>query len=63
MVIDIDEAQTSCGYAVPQYELVRERPALVKWAETQGDDGLREYWARKNVKSIDGLRTGIFDDA
>ncbi len=63
MVIDVEEAQTSCGYAVPQYELVRERPTLVKWAETRGEDGLRGYWARKNVKSIDGLRTGIFDDA
>jgi len=62
MVIEIDEAQTSCGYAVPQYELVRERPTLVKWAEKKGDDGLREYWSRKNVKSIDGLPTGIFDE-
>lgn len=63
MVIDIDEAQTSCGYAVPQYELVRERPTLVKWAEQQSDDSLRDYWTRKNVESIDGLPTGIFDDA
>lgn len=63
MVIEIDEAQTSCGYAVPQYELVRERQTLVKWAEKQGDDGLRDYWARKNVRSIDGLPTGMFDDA
>jgi hypothetical protein len=62
MVIDIDEAQTSCGYAVPQYELVRERPTLVNWAEKQGDDGLRDYWGRKNLKSIDGLPTGIFDE-
>ena len=62
MVIEIDEAQTSCGYAVPQYDLVRERPTLVKWAEKQGDDGLKDYWARKNVKSIDGLPTGIFDE-
>ena len=62
MVIEIDEAQTSCGYAVPQYDLVCERPTLVKWAEKQGDDGLKDYWARKNVKSIDGLPTGIFDE-
>jgi hypothetical protein len=62
MIVDVDEAQTSCGYAVPQYELVRERPTLVKWAEKQGDEGLRDYWARKNVRSIDGLPTGIFDD-
>jgi hypothetical protein len=62
MLIDIDEAQTSCGYAVPQYEMVRERPTLVKWAEKQGDDGLSAYWKRKNVKSIDGLPTGIFDE-
>ena len=63
MVIDIDEAQTSCGYAVPQYELVRERPTLAKWAEQKTGKELHDYWTRKNVHSIDGLPTGIFDDA
>jgi len=62
MVIDVDQAQTSCGYAVPEYELKQERQTLVKWAENKGDDGIREYWAAKNVTSIDGLPTGIFDD-
>jgi hypothetical protein len=62
MVIDIDEVQTSCGYAVPQYELVRERPTLLKWAERKGEDGIREYWSRKNLRSIDGLETGMADD-
>ncbi|MEN3973611.1 pyridoxamine 5'-phosphate oxidase family protein [Emcibacter sp. SYSU 3D8] len=62
VVIDIDEAQTSCGYGVPQYDLNRERPTLVKWAEKKGEDGLRDYRARKNVRSIDGLPTGLFDE-
>jgi hypothetical protein len=63
MLIQIDEAQTSCGYGVPEYALVRERQTLVKWAEQKGEEGLRDYWAEKNVTSIDGLPTGIFDDA
>ncbi|MEN3950394.1 pyridoxamine 5'-phosphate oxidase family protein [Iodidimonas sp. SYSU 1G8] len=62
MLIDVDQAQTSCGYSVPQYELVRERPTLVKWAETKTEEELRAYWARKNTRSIDGLPTGIFDE-
>lgn len=62
MLIEVEQAQTSCGYSVPQYELVRERPTLVKWAEKKSEDELRSYWSRKNTRSIDGLPTGIFDE-
>lgn len=58
-VIDIESVQTSCGYAVPQMELVAPRQALVKWAEGKSDDELEAYRARKNVASIDGYPTGL----
>ncbi|MFN3232178.1 MAG: pyridoxamine 5'-phosphate oxidase family protein [Alphaproteobacteria bacterium] len=62
MVIGVDQAQTSCGYAVPEFELKQERQTLVKWAEGRGEDGIRDYWADRNQTSIDGLPTGILDD-
>ncbi len=60
--IEIDLVQTSCGFAVPFYELVGERPALENWAQKKGDEGVQEYWKQKNTKSIDGADTGIFED-
>ncbi len=62
MVIDVDQAQTSCGYAVPEYELKQERQTLVKWAEGRGEQGIKDYWVDRNQTSIDGLPTGILDD-
>ena len=59
--VDIELVQTSCGYAVPFYDLVGERPTLKKWADNKGHEGIREYWG-KNTKSLDGMDTGIFDD-
>lgn len=61
--IDIDLVQTSCGFAVPYYELVGERPTLSKWAEAKGEQGVQDYWLEKNTKSIDGADTGILKDA
>lgn len=59
--VDVETVQTSCGYGVPEMALVRPRPALSKWAENKGADGIRDYWGEKNVTSIDGLETGIFE--
>ncbi|MBI1180532.1 MAG: pyridoxamine 5'-phosphate oxidase family protein [Alphaproteobacteria bacterium] len=61
MLIRVGSVQTSCGYGVPQYELVRERPTLVKWAKGKGEEGLRDYRASRNARSIDGLPTGQAD--
>ncbi len=57
--IDVETVQTSCGYAVPQMELVAERQTLVKWAEGKGDEGLADYRSTKNMVSIDGMPTGL----
>lgn len=61
IVIDVEQAQTSCGYGVPEYELVRERPTMRKWLESKGAEGLDAYQHEKNVESIDGLPTGLFE--
>lgn len=62
MVLDIEAAQTSCGYGVPRYELIGERDTLRRWAENKGPQGLRDYWREKNQTSIDGLPTRILEE-
>ena len=59
MLFDIDSVQTSCGYAVPEYELKKERPILTQWAEKKSPDELRAYRAQNNIVSIDGFDTGL----
>ncbi len=60
--MQIDMVQTSCGFAVPLYDLVSERPTLTKWAKTRGDEGISDYWAERNRLSLDGTPTGILPD-
>ncbi|WP_299946354.1 pyridoxamine 5'-phosphate oxidase family protein [uncultured Microbulbifer sp.] len=59
--LNLELVQTSCGYAVPFYELVGERPTLRKWADNRGRKGVEEYWQEKNTKSLDGKDTGIIE--
>jgi Pyridoxamine 5'-phosphate oxidase len=61
VVLDIDLVQTSCGYGVPLFEYVDERPTLTRWAEAKGEAGLEEYRRLKNALSLDGLPTGIHE--
>lgn len=58
--IQVDLVQTSCGMAVPFMDYNRERDELNAWARKQGPDGIHNYWAKKNMASIDGFDTGIF---
>jgi Pyridoxamine 5'-phosphate oxidase len=53
--IALDRIADSCGYAVPEMAFVEQRSRLVDWAVGRGDDGLVEYRAEKNARSIDGL--------
>jgi hypothetical protein len=59
VVLELESAQTSCGFAVPVYELKGERQMLVEWTLKKGEDGLREYRREKNRVSIDGLPTHL----
>jgi hypothetical protein len=58
---DIHKVQTSCGYAVPQFDFREDRQQLVKWAEHKGEDGLADYRRQKNACSIDDLPTPLGD--
>jgi len=60
--LHLDLVQTSCGYAVPRYDLVGERPTLKKWAEGRGREAIEQYWQEKNTLSLDGKNTGILPD-
>ena len=31
------------------------RPTMDQWSSRKGRDGVRQYWAEKNVASIDGI--------
>ncbi len=59
-LLNIEQAQTSCGYAVPNYQYQEDRNALVKWAEKLGDAGVENYWKENNQTSIDGKPTNLF---
>ncbi len=62
MEIDVESAMTSCGYAVP-YDGDRERDTLRKYWQKEGDDAVTPYQQKHNVRSIDGLPTGITNAA
>ena len=63
MRLTADRVQTSCGYAVPVFNYQRERPGLDNWAASKDEAGMEAYWQEKNVLSIDGLPTGLFEEA
>jgi hypothetical protein len=62
ILLNVESLQTSCGYAVPIYELQEERQTLVEWAKKKGEQGLYEYWQAKNITSIDGQQTKLLED-
>lgn len=55
VVGEVEGVQTSCGYAVPEMNLVGDRDTLLRWAESKGEDGLTDYRRGKNARSIDGI--------
>ena len=59
IVVNIESAQTSCGFGVPLFELKEERQTLIDWAQKKGVDGVKEYQTQKNHTSIDGLATHL----
>lgn len=56
---EIHKVQTSCGYAVPLMDFVKDRDTLTRWAEAKGEDELVAYQCEKNVASIDQLPTPL----
>lgn len=60
--VAVDLVQTSCGFAVPQYELVSERDTLTRYFERLEPELVEGYWREKNSRSLDDYPTGIFAD-
>lgn len=56
---EIESIQTSCGFGVPFFNYIGERPTLLDYAEQKGPSGMAAYRAQKNQRSIDGLPTGL----
>lgn len=61
ILLNIESVQTSCGFGVPIYELKQERQTLIDWAAKKGRSGIEEYQQKKNLESIDGLPTKLFE--
>lgn len=59
--VKVDLVQTSCGLAVPFFDYIEERTQLNEWARKKGEDGILEYWAKKNQTSLDGTPTHIME--
>jgi len=54
IVVDVERIADACGFAVPYYELVDERPVLDTYHAKQPDDAYVRL-AERNRRSIDGL--------
>jgi hypothetical protein len=61
--MSVEMMQTSCGYAVPQFDFAQERDVLTAWTENKGADGIAQYWDAKNRTTLDGHPTDILPDA
>ena len=55
IVVDVERIADACGYAVPYYELVDERPVLDTYHSKQPDEKYEHMIASRNRHSIDGL--------
>lgn len=57
--INIDNLITNCGWGVPLMENMTARSTLTKWASGKDEAAIKEYKNNNNLKSIDGLDTGL----
>ena len=55
VVVHAERIADSCGYAVPEMELTRERDLLSQWSEQRSADDLAAYRVKYNAVSVDGL--------
>ncbi len=59
---EFDLVQTSCGFGVPFFDYVEPRDNFPKWLANKDDAAIKDYWARRNQVSLDGLPTHILAD-
>lgn len=55
VAVDLHRVSDSCGYGVPLMDFRGHRATMDEWSERKGSDGIRRYWAEKNLSSLDGL--------
>lgn len=57
VIIVVEELRVSdsCGFGVPILQYAQDRSQLQDWVRKKGSEGLKEYRARNNRTSIDGL--------
>lgn len=62
--MQIDSINTSCGSGVPfmAYQSDRAAVEMVPYFDKLGAEGTEAFWRRKNVETIDGFSTGLFED-
>ena len=56
IVVEVDRIADACGFAVPYYDLVDERPVLDDYHVTVSDEKFARRIAGDNGHSIDGLQ-------
>jgi hypothetical protein len=61
IVLQIESLQTSCGFGVPQFIVPTKRQTLLEWSLKKGPEGIHNYCAEKNQKTIDGLDTNLLE--
>ncbi len=59
IIADIELTQSSCGFGVPKYDFKGHREIHFDWANGKGEQGLKEYIRKKNLVSLDGLKTNL----
>ena len=60
----IEAVQTSCGTGVPiyAYQEGRAEDDLIPFFDEMGPEGVEAFWRKKNLETIDGFDTGLFED-
>ncbi len=60
----VDLVQTSCGTGVPLMPFQQDRvhTELLPFYADMGENGVQDYWKRKNTQTIDGYPTGLLPD-
>ena len=51
---DIELTHQSCGFGVPFYKYLGDRPTMNEWASKKGEKGVQEYIEKHNQVSLDG---------
>jgi hypothetical protein len=55
ITVEVTRISDSCGWGIPVMDMVGERDLIRAQAEKKGADGMAEYRAERNARSIDGL--------